>query len=187
MILSLFNSLPGTGVRKGVKTTTVKTVTVKYPSGEEETLPVAVVQMTGDSAVALMTTELHAGVVTTTVDPDGASMTTAGPGEASTMTESPGEMKTAGRGAEWMKIVDPDEVMTTVSPDEALMTTAGPAEAWMNLDLDVGQMMTGAPEEEGMMRGVAAEVWMILAHVVEMTQNHGNHWEDQVQLPKCFT
>lgn len=41
-------------------------------------------------------------------------------------------------------------------------------------------MMTGAPEEEGMMRGEAAGVWMTLAHVVEMTLDPGNLLGDQV-------
>ncbi|RXN03742.1 eukaryotic translation initiation factor 3 subunit A isoform X1 [Labeo rohita] len=178
----------GTGVRravkavKAVKTMIEKTVTVKCPSGEEQTVLVVVVQMTEDSAVALMKNEVHAEEVMRTVDPDGALMMTVGPGGALTMTEVTVEaMMTVDQGVEWMTTVAPDEVMTTVAQEEALMTTVGPVEAWMNPEgLDVAQMMTGAPEEEGMMRGEAAGVWMTLAHVVEMMLDLGNLLGDQV-------
>lgn len=77
--------------------------------------------------------------------------------------------------------VPPDEVMKIVAQEEALMMTVGPVEAWMNLEcFVVGQMMTGAPEEVGMMIGEAAGVWMTLGHVVAMTLDPGNHLEDQV-------
>lgn len=77
--------------------------------------------------------------------------------------------------------VAPDEVMTIVPQEEALMMTVGPVEAWMNPEcLDVGQMMTGAPEEVAMMIGEAAGVWMTLAHVVEMMLDPGNLLGDLV-------
>lgn len=90
-------------------------------------------------------------------------------------------MMTVDQGVEWMVTEAPDEVMMTVVQEESLMMTVGPVETWMNPEgLDVGQMMTGAPEEEGMMRGEAAGVWMTLDHVVEMTLDPGNLLGDQV-------
>lgn len=180
IVLFFVYFLPGTGVRRGVKA--VKTMiekTVKCPSGEEEKVLVVVVQMTEDSAVALMMNEVRAEEVTMTVDPDEALMMTVGPGGALTMTEVTEElMTTADQGVEWTM---------TMAQEEALMTTVDPVEAWMNLEgLDVGQMMTGAPEEEGMMRGEAAGVWMTLAHVVEMTLDPGNLLRDQVQAHVVF-
>ncbi len=100
----------------------------------------------------------------------GALMMTVGPGGALTMT--------ADQGVEWTM---------TVAQEEALTKTVDPVEAWMNSEgLDVGQMMTGAPEEEGMMRGEAAGVWMTLAHVVEMTLQHGNLLGNKVQAHVVF-
>lgn len=180
-----FLILPGTGVRKDVKaekSLNEKTVTVSCPSGEVWMLLVVAAQMTEDSVVALMTNEVHAGKVTMTVDPDGALMMTVGQGGALKMAEVTGEaMTTVDLGVEWTMTVPPDEVMKIVAQEEALMMTVGPVEAWMNLEcLDVGQMMTGAPEEEGMMIGEAAGVWMTLAHVVVMILDPGNHLGDQV-------
>lgn len=138
--------------------------------------------MTEDSDVALMTNGVHAGKVTMTVDPDGPLMMTVGQGGALKMAEVTEEvMTTVDLGVEWTMTVPPDEVMKIVAQEEALMMTVGPAEAWMNLEcLDVGQMMTGAPEEEGMMIGEAVGVWMTLAHVVAMILDPGNHLGDQV-------
>ncbi len=158
-----------------------KTMTVKCPSGEEEKLLNVVVLMTKDSAVALMMSEAHAEEETMTVDPDGAlMMTVVGSGGALMMTVGPGGAltMTADQGVEWT---------TTVAQEEALTKTVDPVEAWMKSEgLDVGQMMTGAPEEEGMMRGEAAGVWMTLAHVVEMTLQHGNLLGDKVQAHVVF-
>lgn len=158
-----------------------KTMTVKCPSGEEEKVLNVVVLMTKDSAVALMMREAHAEEVTMTVDPDGAlMMTVVGSGRALMMTVGLGGAltMTADQGVEWMM---------TVAQEEALTKTVDPVEAWMNSEgLDVGQMMTGAPEEEGMMRGEAAGVWMTLAHVVEMSLNYGNLLGDKVQAQVVF-
>lgn len=176
----------------------MKTKRTRKGPSEGEMVP-AGVAMTEAPVVPLTTSEVHAVAMTTAVHAGGWTKTALLAGASTTTGVQGGVVTTTVLGVVSTTIAVPDVVSmttvrgvdstttvrdavstTTVVPGEASTMTAALAEVWMTSgDQGAALMMTGAPEEEEMMREVAGGAWTMGA-VVAMTPNPGNPQADLV-------